>query len=186
MAAPDPAPQLFKDSSCTGGGVHTCSLWMAGSETGLVAAEVTAPVKLSSAPGHVPVIVARAVTPFAAGVNRRGIPTSRGGAWSATQVRRVLEGERCAERPDGSGGHDPLGWGVRHPRHEQAGVDWQVCLVSLHSPLVCRRPAPVAHRIDNLANGTDHKLRLLLVDLVAALRVRDVLCIPHKSGELLL
>src|SRR3954452_23711966 len=24
MAAPDPAPQLFKDSSCTGGGVHTC------------------------------------------------------------------------------------------------------------------------------------------------------------------
>src|SRR4051812_33437575 len=25
MAAPDPAPQLFKDSSCTGGGVHTCS-----------------------------------------------------------------------------------------------------------------------------------------------------------------
>ena len=23
MAAPDPAPQLFKDSSCTGGGVHT-------------------------------------------------------------------------------------------------------------------------------------------------------------------
>src|SRR3954451_10530947 len=24
MAAPDPAPQLSKDSSCTGGGVHTC------------------------------------------------------------------------------------------------------------------------------------------------------------------
>jgi hypothetical protein len=24
MAAPDPAQQLFKDSSCTGGGVHTC------------------------------------------------------------------------------------------------------------------------------------------------------------------
>src|SRR3954454_16878484 len=67
MAAPDPAPQLFKDSSCTGGGVHTCSLWMAGSETGLVAAEVTAPVKLSSAPGHVPVIVARAVTAIRGG-----------------------------------------------------------------------------------------------------------------------
>jgi hypothetical protein len=28
---------------------------------------------------------------FAAGLNRRGIPTSRGGTWSATQVRRVLE-----------------------------------------------------------------------------------------------
>ena len=28
MAAPDPAPQLSKDSSCTGGGVHTCpSAW---------------------------------------------------------------------------------------------------------------------------------------------------------------
>src|SRR5215210_8131336 len=24
MAAPDPAPQLSKDSPCTGGGVHTC------------------------------------------------------------------------------------------------------------------------------------------------------------------
>ena len=28
---------------------------------------------------------------LAAGLNRRGIPTSRGGTWSATQVRRVLE-----------------------------------------------------------------------------------------------
>src|SRR4051812_46492189 len=28
---------------------------------------------------------------LAAGLNQRGIPTSRGGTWSATQVRRVLE-----------------------------------------------------------------------------------------------
>ena len=28
---------------------------------------------------------------LAVGLNRRGIPTSRGGTWSATQVRRVLE-----------------------------------------------------------------------------------------------
>src|SRR3954453_5963854 len=34
MAAPDPAPQLFKDSSCTGGGVHTC---LAGPATGPLA-----------------------------------------------------------------------------------------------------------------------------------------------------
>jgi hypothetical protein len=36
---------------------------MVGSETGLLAAEVPAPVELSRAPGHVPVSVARAVTP---------------------------------------------------------------------------------------------------------------------------
>ena len=28
---------------------------------------------------------------IAAGLNQRGIPTARGGAWSAVQVRRVLE-----------------------------------------------------------------------------------------------
>jgi hypothetical protein len=28
---------------------------------------------------------------IAAGLNRRGIPTARGGAWSAVQVKRVLE-----------------------------------------------------------------------------------------------
>src|SRR4051794_24795363 len=28
---------------------------------------------------------------LAAGLNQRGIPTSRGGTWSPTQVRRVLE-----------------------------------------------------------------------------------------------
>src|SRR4051812_49975901 len=39
-----------------------CSLRMVGSETGLLVAEVPAPVELSRAPGHVPVRVARAVT----------------------------------------------------------------------------------------------------------------------------
>ena len=39
-----------------------CSLRMVGLETGLLAAEVTAPVELSRAPGHVLVSAARAVT----------------------------------------------------------------------------------------------------------------------------
>src|SRR3954451_18869312 len=34
MAAPDPAPQLFKDSSCTGGGVHTGRPHMASHDHG--------------------------------------------------------------------------------------------------------------------------------------------------------
>jgi len=32
---------------------------------------------------------------IAAGLNGRGIPTAPGGAWSAVQVRRVLERARC-------------------------------------------------------------------------------------------
>src|SRR5215212_6306360 len=39
-----------------------CSLRTVWSETGLLVAEIPAPVELSSAPGHVPVRVARAVT----------------------------------------------------------------------------------------------------------------------------
>src|SRR3954469_22318957 len=40
MAAPDPAPQLSKDSSCTGGGVHTGA---AAAEAGHMAAPDPAP-----------------------------------------------------------------------------------------------------------------------------------------------
>ena len=42
------------------------------------------------------------------------------------------------------------------------------------------------HRADDLADRVDHELRLLLVHLVTAFRVRDVLRIRHEFGKLLL
>ena len=42
------------------------------------------------------------------------------------------------------------------------------------------------HRVDDLADRVDHELRLLLVDVVTAFRIRDVLRIRHELGKLLL
>ena len=44
----------------------------------------------------------------------------------------------------------------------------------------------VTHRLDDLADCVEHKLRLLLVDLVAAVRAGDVLRVRHERGESLL
>ena len=40
--------------------------------------------------------------------------------------------------------------------------------------------------IDNLANRIDHELRLLVVDVVAAVGFRDVLRVRHELREILL
>src|SRR5581483_3215288 len=42
------------------------------------------------------------------------------------------------------------------------------------------------NRLENLPDCVDHKLRLLLVDFVAAIRISDVLRVRHKLGKLLL
>ena len=42
------------------------------------------------------------------------------------------------------------------------------------------------NRLDDLPDCVDHKLRLLLVYFVAAVRIRDVLRVEHQVGELLL
>ena len=42
------------------------------------------------------------------------------------------------------------------------------------------------HRVDDLADRVDHELRLLLVDVVTAFRIRDVLRIRQELGKLLL
>jgi len=50
-------------------------------------------------------------------------------------------------------------------------------------PSACQLPTPAADRVDELANRVDHELRLLLVYLVTAVRVRDVLRIRHELGK---
>jgi hypothetical protein len=45
---------------------------------------------------------------------------------------------------------------------------------------------PTTNCFDDLADGVNNKLRLLLMYLVAAIRVGDVLCVGHKLGELFL
>ena len=53
---------------------------------------------------------------------------------------------------------------------------------------MAQRPNPIAptNRLDDLPDCVDHKLRLLLMYFVAAVRIGDVLCVEHKVGELLL
>jgi hypothetical protein len=51
---------------------------------------------------------------------------------------------------------------------------------------VARLLFPTTNCFDDLADGVNNKLRLLLMYLVAAIRVGDVLCVGHKLGELFL
>ena len=56
---------------------------------------------------------------------------------------------------------------------------------------ISRGPALVVsltatHGVDNVVDRVNHKLRLLLVYLVAAVRVGDVLRVGHELSELLL
>jgi hypothetical protein len=39
------------------------------------------------------------------------------------------------------------------------------------------------HRLDDLSDRVDHKLGLLFVDLVAAVRVGNVFCVWHELDE---
>ena len=58
---------------------------------------------------------------------------------------------------------------------------------------LAQRPNPAreltvaaTNRLDDLPDCVDHKLRLLLMYFVAAVRIGDVLCVGHKLGELFL
>ena len=58
---------------------------------------------------------------------------------------------------------------------------------------LAQRPNPTrelmvaaTNRLDDLPDCVDHKLRLLLVYFVAAVRIRDVLRVGYQVGELLL
>jgi hypothetical protein len=63
-------------------GRRQCPLRMVGSETGLLVAEVTTPVELSRASGHVPVSIARAVTAIrGAPIVVATLPTVRLRSW---------------------------------------------------------------------------------------------------------